>query len=690
MSLSPIESLADVDSQYTRIKKDIFHAFHMIPIPAHGLRAIFSRTLRDHIMRWDPVLRVQVDEVCRREFNASFDVMLIRDPQWIKEHVPRYIPPPSVLVPAIQHVYNVFGNAPDAETGRPLFDKKAWEKANAVLELAREGYLSDIEGVVLYEKAGLDEYGLWRWVFRGLQCPRLTVNSLAGHRTRYNPQAFAKHQFGVNWDYHYTLEMLNRTSFLLNYLSDVLDGASSYSDWMNTDLYERTKEKFGVCPVPETLRTRLDMASYSPDAASKFELNTRSRITHSFSIVESPTTLDARKYFFTGIRKFAGQATTAGKKKIDFEAFAREWNSSADGKTWYCVTGDVLSTYAKTWQKISNIRASQDLIAPKIDLVRQTGELFSAATLPFPESLKGNATATQPHHDPPPNTSARPTQSALATKKSNSIPQGPPNTNQSTSRDQEIYHGERGPSQEPGGSNLGLDASDLQNDSNMVIDPPHTVSNCQVVPRSVTQGRRRAVPENERKNKMRTCRRCRQNFGDVWQSHLANRVQIACLRCSHQRHLVADLQCADVWLHPPKIPADGFWSHWELFLAGGATRLRTANEPLSGVDGCSANSLISNGNSLMRLVRDGYLPGSRCKGISEMDSQAKRTAAEAPAQPWQKDIHQVGKATCPKCGALKSYGPGEVPNLEGQHLNTAICVYTAQWIQQVCIELRKN
>ncbi|KAF8133168.1 hypothetical protein K438DRAFT_1998221 [Mycena galopus ATCC 62051] len=160
-----IESPADIDSLYTRIKKDIFHAFHMIPIPAHGLRAIFFRTLRDHIMRWDPVLRVQVDEVCRREFNASFDVMLIRDPRWIKEHVPRYIPPPSVLVPAIQHVYNVFGNAPDAETGRPLLDKKAWEKANAVLELAREGYLSDIiEGVVLYEKAGLDEYGLWRWL----------------------------------------------------------------------------------------------------------------------------------------------------------------------------------------------------------------------------------------------------------------------------------------------------------------------------------------------------------------------------------------------------------------------------------------------------------------------------------------------------------------------------------------------
>ncbi|KAF7373009.1 3'-5' exonuclease domain-containing protein [Mycena sanguinolenta] len=135
----------------------------MIPIPAHGLRAIFFRTLRDHIMRWDPILRQIVDETCRRVFNVTFDVMLIRDPRWIQERVPRYVPPPSVLVPAIQHVYNVFANALDAESGLPLFNILAQEKADAVLELAREGYLSDLEGVVLYEKAGVDEYGLQKW-----------------------------------------------------------------------------------------------------------------------------------------------------------------------------------------------------------------------------------------------------------------------------------------------------------------------------------------------------------------------------------------------------------------------------------------------------------------------------------------------------------------------------------------------
>jgi hypothetical protein len=117
-------------------------------------------------MRWDPELRLVVHKVCRQEFNVSIEVMLIRDPKFIKEHVPRYVPPHSVLIPAIRHVYDAFGNALDAETGRPLFDKKAWEKANAVLELARAGYLSDIPGVLVYERAGVDEYGPWKWTCR--------------------------------------------------------------------------------------------------------------------------------------------------------------------------------------------------------------------------------------------------------------------------------------------------------------------------------------------------------------------------------------------------------------------------------------------------------------------------------------------------------------------------------------------
>jgi CRISPR-associated Cas5-like protein len=136
----------------------------MIPTSVnHGLREAFLRALRDHLMRWDPAVQAVVDETCRRIFKLTFDEMLVRNPRFIAARTPRHVPPPSVLVPAIQHVYRTFGNALDAKTSLPLFSKQAWLKANAVLELAREGYLSDVNGVVLYEKAGIDKYGLQKY-----------------------------------------------------------------------------------------------------------------------------------------------------------------------------------------------------------------------------------------------------------------------------------------------------------------------------------------------------------------------------------------------------------------------------------------------------------------------------------------------------------------------------------------------
>ena len=83
--------------------------------------------------------------------------MLIRNPCFIAEHTPQHVPSPSVLVPAIEHVYSMFQDAVDAKTGALLF------KTKAVLEPARQGYLSDVQGVAMYEKAGIDRYGLQKW-----------------------------------------------------------------------------------------------------------------------------------------------------------------------------------------------------------------------------------------------------------------------------------------------------------------------------------------------------------------------------------------------------------------------------------------------------------------------------------------------------------------------------------------------
>ncbi|PPQ71065.1 hypothetical protein CVT26_011467, partial [Gymnopilus dilepis] len=423
----------DMNDVYTKVKKDIFHAFHMIPVPVnHGLRPAFLRSLRDHLLRWDPDSRSAVHAVCQEAFNLTFDQMLARNPRFIAERTPRFIPSPSILVPAISHVFNTFGNALDAKTNQPLFTKRAWEKANAVLELARQGYLSDNPDVILYEKAGIDKYGLQKW-----RCLRGTnkveggphgdiyrkFGALNDHRTWYNLQAYAAHQFGLDWDYHHDLGLINRTAFLLNYLSDSLDGAKSYADWTNGDLYEVSIEQFGICAFPgpfyinfqdtyiidkifchrsDALRIRLAMDPYTDGCETVFPLNPsddwlRKRQKLALPVLP-PTTPEARQYFFKKFREITFQiASNGGQGKVDYEGFAKEWNRTADGKYRYYVTTEVLTAYAKSWEKNTNIKASQELISEQLQSIRQTAQVFAAPIQEFPEYLTSSPYSYQPN-----------------------------------------------------------------------------------------------------------------------------------------------------------------------------------------------------------------------------------------------------------------------------------------------------
>lgn len=109
-----------------------------------------------------------------------------------------------------------------------------------------------------------------------------------------------------------------------------------------------------------------------------------------------PTTPEARKYFFTKIREFSEVATADKKKKVNFEAFAQEWNRTADGKERFYVTFEVLSAYSKSWEKANNVRASQELMSGQLQEVKKTAEIFLANGKPFPPYLTTDSSQIQP------------------------------------------------------------------------------------------------------------------------------------------------------------------------------------------------------------------------------------------------------------------------------------------------------
>lgn len=162
-----VETYSNAGCVYTHLKKDLFHVFDMILLPTnHRMYPAFSCALQDYIMQWDHVAWTKVNAVCKEKFHVSAKIMLLRSSQFITARVSQHVPSPSVLVTALKNIFNTFGSAFDAKTNKPLLgplELNAWKKSNTVLELAQEGYLSDLPRIKLYEKDSVDQYGLQTW-----------------------------------------------------------------------------------------------------------------------------------------------------------------------------------------------------------------------------------------------------------------------------------------------------------------------------------------------------------------------------------------------------------------------------------------------------------------------------------------------------------------------------------------------
>ena len=145
------------------------------------------------------------------------------------------------------------------------------------------------------------------------------------------------------------------------------------------------------------------MESYSEHAASMYKLKPNDdwlRCQQGLALPAlPPTTPEARQYFFSKIHDFSTIASTSGKREIDYETFSREWNQSADGKTCFYITTEVLlSAYAKTWEKTNNVQASKELISDKMESICQSHEVFAVPQTAFPTFLTGSSNSVHPHH----------------------------------------------------------------------------------------------------------------------------------------------------------------------------------------------------------------------------------------------------------------------------------------------------
>ena len=142
------------------------------------------------------------------------------------------------------------------------------------------------------------------------------------------------------------------------------------------------------------------MKPYSPELGSTLTLSHNNdwlRKRQGLALpVLPPTTPEARTYFFKQMQIFTQIAAQSGQPRLNFELFAKAWNNTADGKTRFYITTEVLSAYSKAWEKASNTKASKELIRDQIATTARTQAVFAAPSLPLPPNLTGAAKSIQP------------------------------------------------------------------------------------------------------------------------------------------------------------------------------------------------------------------------------------------------------------------------------------------------------
>jgi hypothetical protein len=85
-------------ANYTRIKKDIFHAMNMIKVPKrHGLRHIFYVRMRDTMFQWEQHTFEKLSHKCKEIFKIPIETMLLQNFRWVVKRCPRIVGDPEKL-----------------------------------------------------------------------------------------------------------------------------------------------------------------------------------------------------------------------------------------------------------------------------------------------------------------------------------------------------------------------------------------------------------------------------------------------------------------------------------------------------------------------------------------------------------------------------------------------------------------
>ena len=250
---------------------DAYHAMSRPKVLVkHEFKKPYFVALQQAFFTWRPDLLSEVKAVLGAKgfSKQDIDAKMYYDVDFFRQRVDRRILPPRQLYWRVRSVYVLFGDKVDSKSKMPLFNKRAWSKANNVLKEILLGFYSDPPGISFYtnrlNKQGepmVDQYGIAL-----LDCNRGTNDVEAIHkqlvalygtwktgvqmsdallsqrRHRYNHKINERKRLGFPKFGHYDTWLVDAIQLLVEKNHQVL----LYTEWSNASDYKDTPESFGT------------------------------------------------------------------------------------------------------------------------------------------------------------------------------------------------------------------------------------------------------------------------------------------------------------------------------------------------------------------------------------------------------------------------------------------------------------
>ena len=144
----------------TRVLEDIFHVEDRLLCllsEDHSAYKAFAFAFSQAIFVYDKDDHAAVEAELKKH-NITWKFALHTKKDAIHRRVCRYVPPPNIFCQALELLFNCWQDVScslDPERG-PLFNQKARKQTKNILQTARLGLMSDLPGIPLYYKMGID------------------------------------------------------------------------------------------------------------------------------------------------------------------------------------------------------------------------------------------------------------------------------------------------------------------------------------------------------------------------------------------------------------------------------------------------------------------------------------------------------------------------------------------------------